>query len=71
MVRRYIVKAAAYLEIVVGAIFITVPNIPCALLFGGAVVCVAGDDERPRRGVLRNAALEPQQIHTSFINYSK
>ena len=34
MVRRYIVKAAACLEIVVGAIFIIVPNIPCALLFG-------------------------------------
>ena len=34
MVRRYIVKAAACFEIVVGAIFITVPNIPCALLFG-------------------------------------
>ena len=34
MVQRYIVKAAAYLEIVVGAIFITVPTIPCALLFG-------------------------------------
>ena len=34
MVRRYIVKAAACLEIVVGALFIIVPNIPCALLFG-------------------------------------
>ena len=34
MVQRYIVKTAACLEIVVGAIFITVPNIPCALLFG-------------------------------------
>ena len=34
MVQRYIVKAAAWLEIVVGAIFIIVPNIPCALLFG-------------------------------------
>ena len=33
MVRRYIVKAAC-LEIVVGALFIIVPNIPCALLFG-------------------------------------
>ena len=37
MVRRYIVKAAAWLEIVVGAIFIAVPNIPCALLFGANV----------------------------------
>jgi len=34
MVQRYTVKVAAYLEIVVGAIFITAPNIPCALLFG-------------------------------------
>ena len=34
MVRRYIVKAAACFEIVVGALFIIVPNIPCALLFG-------------------------------------
>ena len=34
MVQRYIVKAAACLEMVVGAIFITAPNIPCALLFG-------------------------------------
>ena len=34
MVQRYIVKAAAYLEIVVGAVFITAPNVPCALLFG-------------------------------------
>src|SRR5215472_10112892 len=34
MVQRYIVKAAAYLEIIVGAVFITAPNIPCTLLFG-------------------------------------
>ena len=34
MVQRYIVKAAACLEIAVGAIFIIAPNIPCALLFG-------------------------------------
>jgi len=34
MVQRYVVEAAAWLEIVVGAIFVTVPNIPCALLFG-------------------------------------
>ena len=34
MVQRFIVKVAACLEIVVGAIFIIAPNIPCALLFG-------------------------------------
>ena len=34
MVKRFIVKAAACLEIVVGAIFIIAPNVPCALLFG-------------------------------------
>jgi len=34
MVHRYIVMAAAWLEIVVGAIFITVPGVPCMLLFG-------------------------------------
>jgi hypothetical protein len=33
-VQRYIVKAAAWLEIVVGAIFVTVPDIPCLLVFG-------------------------------------
>src|SRR5215471_5711727 len=34
MVQRYIVKAAACLEIAVGAIFVIAPNIPCGLLFG-------------------------------------
>jgi len=34
MVHRYIVMAAASLEIVVGAIFIAVPSVPCMLLFG-------------------------------------
>ena len=34
MVQRYIVKAAACLEIVVGAVFLTAPDIPCVLLFG-------------------------------------
>ena len=33
MKQRYIVKAAAWLEIVVGIVFITVPDIPCTLLF--------------------------------------
>ena len=32
--QRYVVKAAAWLEIVVGAIFVTVPDIPCLLVFG-------------------------------------
>ena len=31
---RYIVMAAAWLEIVVGAIFIAVPDVPCVLVFG-------------------------------------
>src|SRR5215469_14560897 len=34
MVQRHVVKAAACLEIVVGAIFVAAPNIPCILLFG-------------------------------------
>ena len=34
MVHRYIVMAAAWLEIVVGVIFIAVPDVPCLLLFG-------------------------------------
>ena len=34
MTQRHVLKAASCLEIVVGVIFITVPNIPCALLFG-------------------------------------
>jgi hypothetical protein len=33
-VQRYAVKAAAWLEILVGAIFVTVPDIPCVLVFG-------------------------------------
>jgi hypothetical protein len=31
--QRYVVKAAAWLEIVVGAIFVVAPDIPCILLF--------------------------------------
>jgi len=31
---RYVVKAAAWLEIVVGAIFVVVPDIPCEVVFG-------------------------------------
>ena len=34
MVRRYVVIASAWLEIVAGVIFITAPNVPCVLLFG-------------------------------------
>jgi hypothetical protein len=33
MTQSYIVKAAAWLEIVVGFVFITVPDVPCTLLF--------------------------------------
>jgi hypothetical protein len=33
MLQRYVVMAAAWLEIVVGAAFFTVPDIPCQLLF--------------------------------------
>jgi hypothetical protein len=33
MTQSYIVKAAAWLEIVVGVVFITVPDVPCTLLF--------------------------------------
>jgi hypothetical protein len=33
MTQRYIVKAAAWLEIIVGVVFITVPDVPCTLLF--------------------------------------
>ena len=32
--QRYLVMASAWLEIVVGVIFITVPDAPCGLLFG-------------------------------------
>ena len=34
MMQRYLVMASAWLEIVVGAILLTVPNAPCLLLFG-------------------------------------
>jgi hypothetical protein len=34
MVQRYVVSASAWLEIVVGVIFITAPGVPCVLLFG-------------------------------------
>jgi hypothetical protein len=33
MTQSYIVKAAAWLEIIVGIVFITVPDVPCTLLF--------------------------------------
>jgi hypothetical protein len=33
MVQRYVVMASAWLEIVVGVIFITAPGVPCVLLF--------------------------------------
>ena len=33
MAQRYVVKAACWLEIIVGAIFLVVPDIPCILLF--------------------------------------
>jgi hypothetical protein len=32
-VQSYVVKAAAWLEIVVGVIFVTLPDIPCLLVF--------------------------------------
>ena len=32
--QRYVVRAAAWFEIVVGVIFVTVPDIPCLLVFG-------------------------------------
>jgi hypothetical protein len=34
MAQRYVVKAAAWLEIIVGAILITAPDLPCLLVFG-------------------------------------
>ena len=34
MMRRYLVVASAWLEIVVGIVFVTVPGTPCVLLFG-------------------------------------
>ena len=33
MLQRYVVMAAAWLEIIVGVLFIAVPDLPCALLF--------------------------------------
>jgi hypothetical protein len=33
MTQSYIVKVAAWLEIAAGAVFITVPDVPCRLLF--------------------------------------
>ena len=33
MAQSYIVKAAAWLEIVVGVVFIAAPDVPCTLLF--------------------------------------
>ena len=34
MRQRYVVEAAAWLEIIVGALFLTVPDVVCLLLFG-------------------------------------
>ena len=34
MPQRFVVGAAAWLEIIVGALFLTVPDVPCQLLFG-------------------------------------
>jgi len=34
MAQRYVVKATAWLEMIVGAILITVPDVPCMLVFG-------------------------------------
>ena len=34
MRQRFVVGAAAWLEIIVGAFFLTVPDVPCLLLFG-------------------------------------
>jgi hypothetical protein len=33
MTQGYIIKAAAWLEIIVGVVFITAPDFPCTLLF--------------------------------------
>jgi len=33
MLQRYVVMAAAWLEIIVGVLFIAVPDLPCVLLF--------------------------------------
>jgi hypothetical protein len=47
--QSYIVKAAAWLEVIVGVVFITAPDFPCTLLFdvkpegiGGALARWAG-----------------------------
>jgi len=34
MRQRFVVGAAAWLEMIVGALFLTVPDVPCLLLFG-------------------------------------
>ena len=34
MRQRFVVGAAAWLEIIVGAVFLAVPDVPCLLLFG-------------------------------------
>ena len=34
MRQRFVVAAAAWLEIIVGALFLTVPDVPCLLWFG-------------------------------------
>ena len=34
MPQRFVVGASAWLEIIVGALFLTVPDVPCLLLFG-------------------------------------
>ena len=39
--RDYIVKTAAWLEIIVGAILITVPDLPCLLVFGSKPESIA------------------------------
>ena len=42
MITSYIVKAAAWLEIAVGVLFITAPNVPCTLLFGARPEGIGG-----------------------------
>ena len=42
MIKSYIVKAAAWLEIAVGVLFITAPNVPCTLLFGARPEGIGG-----------------------------
>ena len=43
MTERYIVKAAAWLEIVVGVVFTTVPDVLCTLVFDAKPEGVAGE----------------------------